>query len=211
MRAKHIFALVGLAVPSVAEAGSHHHRTCRDPERTLGLRTCGKFGDWSTVTRIPPLAMGWLALARSPRPDGTLSIARGGAPPDQSDSSPMLGLGLRFTVGGTWYAGFEVSVGFAGAPRYPAFGGVHAVLGARAWLDRSSVSLETAPGELVVASADETESKTRGALELRARFDRWVSPWFTIGGYAGIDPFARDVSAGLSLAYHVRAFDGGRP
>jgi hypothetical protein len=212
MPAKLFTVLLVLAVPGVAHAWPHHHRLCRETERTLGRRTCGRFGDWSTATRIPPLSMGWLALARSRPPLATSSsIARGKLSPERGDAAPMVGPGLRFTIGGTWYAGFEVSVGFAGAPRYPAFGAVHAVLGARAWLERSTLSLEIAPGGLVVTSSEATETATRGAIELRVRADRWLSPWFTIGGFAGVDPFAREVSAGVSFAYHARAFDGGRP
>lgn len=47
-------------------------------------------------------------------------------------------------------------------------------------------------------------------LEGRVRADVWLTPWITVGGYAGKGLVDGQASAGLSLGGHLRAFDGGR-
>ncbi len=47
-------------------------------------------------------------------------------------------------------------------------------------------------------------------VEGRVRADVWLTPWITVGAYAGKDVIDGQASAGLSLGGHLRAFDGGR-
>ena len=156
--------------------------------------------------------MGWLAVMRSGPPLAMQDIAARGETTMISDGPlTMFGPGLRLTVGNAWYAGFEVSGGTSGLPVFAGFGAGHLVLGARTSISQSNVfALETAAGALITASA-QTATDTRGSFEVRARADRWLNPWLSLGAFAGVDPFARDVSAGLLFGFHARAFDGGRP
>ena len=43
----------------------------------------------------------------------------------------------------------------------------------------------------------------------RVRADLWLTPWITVGGYAGKDAVSGQSSAGVTLGGHLRAFDGG--
>lgn len=214
MRALHAGTIaVIIAAPRIADAGPHHHR-CRDPERVLGHRTCGRFGDWSYVTRLPPITLGWTvqarALASQPpntRTDGTLARER---EPGATDALTAFGPGVRITVG-VWpglYVGGEMSGGVADAWR-GGYGALAAIAGGQGRIDRTSFAIELAAGALFADSATRSNG-WRADLDLRVRFDRWVSPWWTIGGFAGLDPFVRDYTAGAQFAFRFRAYDGGR-
>ncbi|MBK9037300.1 MAG: hypothetical protein IPL61_39665 [Myxococcales bacterium] len=50
----------------------------------------------------------------------------------------------------------------------------------------------------------------RGLVEGRVRADVWLTPWITVGGFAGKDVISGQTSAGLGIGGHIRAFDGGR-
>lgn len=52
---------------------------------------------------------------------------------------------------------------------------------------------------------------SRFVVEPRARLEAWISPWMSLGAFAGADLTARESrSFGVFLAGHTRAFDGGR-
>ncbi len=200
-----------LAAPRIVDASPHHHR-CRDPERVLGYRTCGRFGDWSFVTRLPPITLAWTFQVRSLRlqPLDTRDTRAREREPGMSDALTAIGPGVRITVG-VWpgfYVGGEMSGGVADGWR-GGYGSLVAIAGGQRRIDRTSVAIELAAGVLFADSAPRS-SGGRLDLDLRARFDRWVSPWLTIGGFVGLDPFVRDYTAGVQVAFRFRAYDGGR-
>lgn len=94
------------------------------------------------------------------------------------------------------------------------------VIGVDHPVGRMTVGLEAfAGGRGVVVEATshrgacETEDQRvvgHAVVEGRVRADVWLTPWLTAGGYAGKDAVTGQTSAGLSLAGHLRAFDGGR-
>ncbi len=50
----------------------------------------------------------------------------------------------------------------------------------------------------------------RGLLEPRLVLDTWITPWWSVGASLGLDAVGpAGALVGLSLAFHVRAFDGG--
>jgi hypothetical protein len=50
--------------------------------------------------------------------------------------------------------------------------------------------------------------KTLGVIEPRLALDAWVTPWITLGTWAGVDVVRyRDWSFGTSVTFHSRAFD----
>jgi hypothetical protein len=79
-----------------------------------------------------------------------------------------------------------------------AFGGVRLI----------SAHVESRYGECVTTA---TATDVSPAAELRARADLWVSPWFSLGAFAGQDILQPEVRAlGVYFGGHVRAFDGMR-
>lgn len=50
----------------------------------------------------------------------------------------------------------------------------------------------------------------RGLLEPRLVLDAWITPWWSVGASLGLDAIGpTGALVGLSLAFHVRGFDGG--
>lgn len=212
MRGLYIAIVAGvLFASSLADA---RPRRCRDPERLLGHHTCGRFGDWSYVTRIPPITLGWVVHARSlPAPSryaGTSALAREQGPL-APDVMKAVGSGVRFTVGFTssLYIGGEMSGGVAIGRGWPGgYGGAMAIVGGQQRFERTTFGLELAAGA-ELADVGSRSSGWRADFDMRLRVDRWISPWWTVGGFVGLDPFVRDYTAGMFFAFHVRAFDGG--
>jgi hypothetical protein len=68
----------------------------------------------------------------------------------------------------------------------------------------------TAESHRGACDTTETSHVMRGIIEARVRADLWVTPWITVGAYAGRDVFSAQTSAGLGVGGHLRAFDGGR-
>lgn len=66
------------------------------------------------------------------------------------------------------------------------YGTFVAIAGGQHRIDRTSFAIELAGGALF---SDSDGSGLRPDLGLWLRFDRWLSPWWTIGGFAGLDPF----------------------
>lgn len=66
--------------------------------------------------------------------------------------------------------------------------------------------------ESVRGACETTDTTVVGhaVVEGRVRADVWLTPWVTVGAYAGKDVLDGQASAGLSLGGHLRAFDGGR-
>lgn len=105
-------------------------------------------------------------------------------------------------------------------PRIQMSFGYGAVLGARVPLGNLRLSAEVFAGgrtlQLAVDSAVgacETTSyaySSRAAIEPRVRLEAWVSPWLTLGAFAGSDLLSPGPAAGAFLSGHTRAFDGGR-
>ena len=56
----------------------------------------------------------------------------------------------------------------------------------------------------------ETQLVPRALVEGRVRADYWLTPWLTVGAYAGRDVMGAQASGGLTLGGHLRAFDGAR-
>lgn len=207
---------IALAVPSVVGAHPIHrrHHHCEDSERVLGRRTCGRFGDWSYVTRLPPITLGWLVQARSlalPASDtqGSATLAREQSPL-VPDAMKTVGPGVRITVGVAprFYVGTEISGGVT-AGWLGGYGTIVGVFGGQHRIDRTTFAVELAAGALF-ADLSPRDSGWRADLDLRLRVDRWISPWWTLGGFVGLDPFVHDYSAGALFAFRFRAFDGGR-
>ena len=95
-----------------------------------------------------------------------------------------------------------------------------AVLGIDRGYGRVSLGAELmggARGVVVEAESDrgacqstDTTVVGHAVVEGRVRADVWLTPWITVGAYAGKDVLDGQASAGLSLGGHLRAFDGGR-
>ena len=204
---------IALAAPSVADAGPHRHR-CKDPERVLGHRTCGRFGDWSYVTRLPPITLGWIVQSRSlttpaPNAPSGAMLAREQSPLE-SAVMRTVGPGVRITVGvgPSLYVGGEMSGGVTASWR-GGYGTIVGVAGGHHRIDRTTFAIEIAAGALF-ADSSPRDGGWRADLDLRLRVDRWISPSWTLGGFVGLDPFVHDYSAGALFAFRFRAFDGGR-
>ena len=56
----------------------------------------------------------------------------------------------------------------------------------------------------------DTSLAARGVVEARVRADAWLTPWFTVGAYAGRDVTGAQTTAGVGIGGHLRAFDGSR-
>ncbi|HVV85724.1 MAG TPA: hypothetical protein VHE35_21845 [Kofleriaceae bacterium] len=97
-----------------------------------------------------------------------------------------------------------------------AVGGV--VAGGRVFAGRVSVGGELMAGVRGIAVAststhgacvsDDVHWATSPTVELRARGDLWLTPWFTAGAYLGRDALGGQTSGGVDLGFHLRAFDG---
>jgi len=95
-----------------------------------------------------------------------------------------------------------------------------AVVGVNHAMGRWSVGAELMAGGrgLVVEATSvrlacettETHVVGRPMAEGRLRADVWLTPWITVGAYAGKDAVSGLTSGGLGLGGHLRAFDGGR-
>lgn len=202
-----------LASATAASARPHHHRhrPCASSERVLGRRTCGFFGDGTFATRLPPITLALLAQARTldvPTPTaspGTLSREQ---QPSDAGGLDTLGPGVRLIVGlgSPLYAGFEGSLGLGVDPAGGGYGAFAAILGGRHRVERTTFALELAAG--VIAIGVGRAAEPRPDLGARIRGDYWLTPWVTVGAFGGVDPFARDVSLGVQLALHLRAFGG---
>lgn len=231
-------AVTLVAVPSLATARPHHHRHCRDRSTTLGRRVCRNFGDWSSITRLPPvtpeLTVSLRSLGLPAGPAAPAAGARTTAPetttPSQQYRAP--GLGLRWSVGvrrGV-YLGFGVEggpvverdprpTGAATPVGFYAAGTLHA--GVRQRVGALLLSAELGSGAMIVpiapsvpavegAAMEPIDLGGRFVIEARARADIWLNPWFTAGAFAGADLQGRGAVAGLQFAMHLRAFDAGR-
>ena len=205
--------LLGTSTTAASPRTRHSHR-CKDPERVLGHRTCGRFGAWSYVTRLPPLSFGWLVHARTvptslSRLDASAALAREQAPVDAT-SMKVLGPGIRITVGVAprLYLGGEMTGGLAiGAAQPGAYGSVAGVIGAQHHTTRTDFALELVAGA-VFTDTTPLQSGWRADADVRIRVDRWITPWVTLGGFVGVEPFGRGYTAGALVALRVRAFDG---
>lgn len=106
------------------------------------------------------------------------------------------------------------------APRVTMLFTTGAVVGVERGFGRISLGSELMAGVRgVTVSAEshrgacetiETDVAVRGVVEARVRADVWLTPWVTVGAYAGRDVFGSQSTAGLGLGGHLRAFDGGR-
>lgn len=95
-----------------------------------------------------------------------------------------------------------------------------AVVGVNHAMGRWSVGAELMAGGrgLVVEATSrrlacettETHVAGRPMAEGRLRADVWLTPWITVGAYAGKDAVSGLTSGGLGVGGHLRAFDGGR-
>jgi hypothetical protein len=107
------------------------------------------------------------------------------------------------------------------------YGQLGLLVGARRALGRSQLTVELAGGvqaiPITARYADDMESGgehtasfsrlVRPVLEPRLRFDRWLTPWISVGAFVGaqipVTSNNRGYAGGLQLSLHVRAFDGG--
>jgi hypothetical protein len=171
--------------------------------------------------------------------DGSYRYAMTGG--EVGDEAAALGMDLRILGGRRLYGGVEASIGRivgGDGPAMSTFGddrlatatvdapvhlhlGAGAVIGARAPVGRLTVSGELYTGARAFRTevtshhgacvTTDTSYDVELALEPRARIDLWLSPWLTLGGFAGTDLRARDVRVvGVTIGGHVRAFDGLR-
>jgi hypothetical protein len=124
--------------------------------------------------------------------DGGADIAM--LAPASDGSMPSVTTNEALFVGGGAYAGVRGRFG-----RLSAAAEVGA--GARA----IQLHVDSRYGDCVVS---EYHYDASGYVEPRVRADYWVNPWLTVGGYAGTDLEGRLATMGLTLAAHVRAFDG---
>jgi hypothetical protein len=69
------------------------------------------------------------------------------------------------------------------------------------------VELDSHYGACLNTDYDRTWS---AVLEPRARLDWWVTPWTTLGAFAGTDVLSESRVVGVALGGHTRAFDGLR-
>lgn len=158
---------------------------------------------------------------------------------DRGADVAAIGADLRVLGGRRWYAGAEASIGgvadtravntlsveaMEGATLEPSLqlhvaGG--AIAGVRMPLGRFTLAGEVFAGgrmiQLEVASTYgycETVEHARDyavVIEPRARLDLWVSPWATVGAFAGTDIATPDSRVlGVYVGGHARAFDGTR-
>lgn len=156
-----------------------------------------------------------------------------------ADVATLVTADLRILGGRTIYGGAELGVGgvaadesqmaatTSGAPERASMTpsvqmsfGYGAVLGVRLPLGKLRASAEVFAGgrtlQLSVDSAlgacETTDASyaTRFSVEPRARLEAWVSPWFTLGAFAGTDLVSSAPSFGAFLSGHTRAFDGQR-
>jgi hypothetical protein len=70
----------------------------------------------------------------------------------------------------------------------------------------TSLSVESTYGTCVLG---DTHRHYTTFVEPRLHLGFWLSPWVSIGGFAGGDLTGDSQVAGASLAFHVRAFDRG--
>lgn len=70
-----------------------------------------------------------------------------------------------------------------------------------------TVSAESQRGACITT---ETATALAGVVEGRVRADVWLTPWVTLGAYAGRDLFSGTTSGGVGIGGHLRAFDGTR-
>lgn len=97
---------------------------------------------------------------------------------------------------------------------------VGAVLGAETRMGRLTLAGEvlggfrgvnvTAESHRGACETTETSIDPNALVEGRVRADVWVTPWVTLGAYAGRDVATESTSVGVGIGGHVRAFDGTR-
>jgi hypothetical protein len=164
-----------------------------------------------------------------------------GGEPGSADLASAIGTDFRILGGKHLYGGVEAGVarivGIEGAVTTTTGGEqmpdaaisetVHvlvttgAVLGARAAVGPLTVSAEVLGGarihrtevtsEYGACITTDSDHSVTAALEARGRVDAWLSPWLTVGVFAGRDLRAENTHlVGISLAGHLRAFDGLR-
>jgi hypothetical protein len=158
---------------------------------------------------------------------------------DLADDAHLVTADLRIVGGKTIYFGGEFDLGGVAAdesemavsmsgdvpraeatPHVAMSFGYGAVLGARLPLHKVRLSAEVFAGgrtlQLAVDSAvgacetTDYSYSSRASIEPRARIEAWVSPWMTLGAFAGSDLLAPAPSFGAFLSGHTRAFDGSR-
>ncbi len=164
-----------------------------------------------------------------------------GGDPEGADLAGAFGVDFRILGGKHVYGGLELGIArvagvegatttTSGAEEMPGAGITStvqvlftggAVLGARAAAGPLTLSAEVLGGARVYRTevtseygacvTTDSDSSAEGALEGRGRIDAWVSPWMTLGVFAGTDLRVPDTHVvGVSLGGHLRAFDGLR-
>jgi hypothetical protein len=173
--------------------------------------------------------------------DGSYQYRMIGGEPGSADLASAIGSDFRILGGRHLYGGVEAGVarilGIEGAvtttsgseemPYAGISGTVHllvtagAVVGARAPVGPLTLSAELLGGarihrtevtsEYGACITTASDHSVSAALEARGRVDAWLSPWLTVGVFAGRDLRAENTHLiGISLAGHLRAFDGLR-
>lgn len=201
---------------------------------TLLPPTAIEVGAISRAIRLAPLS-----LSGSTELEGQKLRFMAERPNARTMNTIGVGVRLTMDIGAGFYLGADGEIGAATASlpvramasdaepltAYQAsYGQVAAILGAHRTIGDTRVAAEVAAGGLVTpvtarfADDPETGSDHRTMLSLsarptaeaRLRVARWLSPWTSVGVFAGIDLSGGGFSAGLSFGAHLRAFDGGR-
>ncbi len=159
---------------------------------------------------------------------------------EMSGQAEAVGGDIRFLFGRRVYGGMEASIGAVGGDpqtRWSEMPGASAtstvsmsllgggVVGARTRLGGGAVpvtlaaevfggvhslhmSVDSQYGDCITTT---TASDARLLVEPRARVEAWLSPWVSVGAFAGADVLRDNAAAmGVYLGVHSRAFNGVR-
>lgn len=193
--------------PATAAAGHHY---CREVSRVMGRTACRQFGDWSLITRFPAMTGELDLVARSisiaAPPSGTAARTSEPVTPDRRVQAQ--GVAMRFTIGARPFVGLEVEIGHATDGGYAEFG---IPIGYRGRTGRWLLGVEAVPAIRLIVVGQLPSSPLDGSgpvLEARVRVERLLSPWWSVGAFAGADVTGPGGwMMGLAFTGHARAFD----
>jgi hypothetical protein len=203
---------------------------CIDRSEVVGRSRCNRFGSWWDVTHVPRVQLGLgmsvrmfdSALVRSSgdaAPRARLRLLEG-LPADPGITALTLDIRITGRVGPLFYLGAEGSIGGAELDEPDLADGVYlgggGVAGIAVPLGGVTLRGEAVYGARVVAVStptgygfhDQDGRDVQRFFESRLAVQTWVGPWTSIGASLGSNLLAeRDVSAGVFLQGHLRAFD----
>jgi hypothetical protein len=216
------------------------HPRCTETDPVLGYQRCSRFGAWSALAHMPPLALEIGATMHGfpsvPFGETTTYRATSGTGMTGRYLTGAVQFRLTASLFGPIYVGTESDWGAVasgpsvivehGEPESVtgtgAYFAARGMAGARLFVDASTtLGAEVAGGFRMVSygfgpadndgAARMSVGEARTEAQVRARVERWLSPWVSINASLATSVVDRgDWQMAVGVAGHLRAFDARR-